>query len=107
VFGEASIGSLERDATADGRLRAMSARDHTCDPAVVFRAPGGLLSELRAVDHAVYAAVAVTRTPGLDVPIRRLSTAADYSRLWFAIAGLLALVGGGPDGGRRSREQPP
>ena len=98
---------LERDATADGRLRAMSARDHTCDPAVVFRAPGGLLSELRAVDHAVYAAVAVTRTPGLDVPIRRLSTAADYSRLWFAIAGLLALVGGGPDGGRRSREQPP
>ncbi len=72
----------------------MSARAHTCDPAVVFRALRGMLRELRAVDHAAYAAVAVTRTPALDVPIRRLSTAADYSRLWFAIAGLLALVGG-------------
>lgn len=76
------------------RLRAMSTRDHTCDPAVVLRALRGLLRELRAVDHAAYAAVAVTPTPTLDVPLRRLSTAADYSRVWFAIAALLALVGG-------------
>lgn len=72
----------------------MSARDHTRDPAAVLRALRGMLREVRAVDHAAYAAVASTPTPSLDGPLRRLSTAADYSRVWFAIAALLALVGG-------------
>ncbi|MBB5868638.1 undecaprenyl-diphosphatase [Allocatelliglobosispora scoriae] len=46
------------------------------------------------VDRVVYAAVAGTSTPNLDIGMRGLSTAANYSRLWFGIAGGLALVAG-------------
>jgi membrane-associated phospholipid phosphatase len=42
----------------------------------------------------VYAAVAGTPTPDLDVPMRRLAAAADYSRLSLAAAALLGLAGG-------------
>jgi membrane-associated phospholipid phosphatase len=50
--------------------------------------------ELGAVDRAVYDAVARTPTPELDAPVRRLSDAANNSRLWLAIAAAIALVGG-------------
>jgi membrane-associated phospholipid phosphatase len=50
--------------------------------------------ELAAVDRAVYDAVARTPTPELDGPVRRLSDAANYSRLWLGIAAAIALVGG-------------
>src|SRR4051794_41631562 len=52
------------------------------------------LSEIGAVDRAVYEAIARTPTPTLDDPLRRLSNAANGSRLWLAIAALLALFGG-------------
>ena len=52
------------------------------------------LSELGAVDRAVYDAIARTPTPSLDDPLRRLSKAANGSRLWLAIAALLAVFGG-------------
>ncbi|RPJ52875.1 MAG: phosphatase PAP2 family protein [Acidobacteria bacterium] len=52
------------------------------------------LRELGAVDRAVYAAVADTPTPELDGPVRRLSNAANYSRLWLGIAAVIALFGG-------------
>ena len=52
------------------------------------------LSEAKAVDAAVYAAVAGTEAPGLDLAMRRLSSAADHSALWFATAAGLALLGG-------------
>lgn len=58
------------------------------------------LRELGAADQAVYSAVAATPTPSLDEPLRRLSDAANYSRLWLAIAAGLALAGG--DAGRRA-----
>lgn len=58
------------------------------------------LRELGAVDRAVYEAVARTPTAELDGPIRRLSDAANYSRLWFGIAAAIALLGGGR--GRRA-----
>ena len=58
------------------------------------------LRELGAVDRAVYSAVAATPTPSLDEPLRRLSNAANNSRLWLAIAAGLAAAGGG--GGRRA-----
>jgi undecaprenyl-diphosphatase len=48
---------------------------------------------------AVYAAIARTPTPRLDAGMRRLSHAANYSRLNLASAGILALAGGA--GGRR------
>jgi membrane-associated phospholipid phosphatase len=58
------------------------------------------LRELRAVDRAVYYAVASTPTPSLDEPLRRLSQAANNSRLWLAIAAGLAVAGG--EDGRRA-----
>ena len=61
---------------------------------------GSWLEEAKVVDTAVYAAVAGTETPRLDVAMRRLSGAADQSKIWFAGAALLALAGG--PGGRRA-----
>ena len=58
------------------------------------------LSEAKAVDTAVYAAIAANETPTLDVAMRGLSRAADRSKLWFATAAALALLGG--SGGRRA-----
>ncbi|MFE6099879.1 phosphatase PAP2 family protein [Streptomyces laurentii] len=55
-----------------------------------------VLSDLRAVDGALYAAVAATPTPTLDRGLRRLSHAADHSKISLSIAGLLALAGGRP-----------
>lgn len=52
------------------------------------------LRELGAVDRAVYQAVAHTPTPALDRPLRRLSNAANYSRLWLGIGVAVALTGG-------------
>jgi hypothetical protein len=52
------------------------------------------LRELGAVDRAVYEAVADTPTPELDGPVRRLSNAASYSRLWLGVAAALAVLGG-------------
>jgi membrane-associated phospholipid phosphatase len=52
------------------------------------------LRELGAVDRATYAAIAETPTPSLDEPIRRLSNAANNSRLWLGIAAALAALGG-------------
>lgn len=58
-----------------------------------------LLYELGHVDAALYAAVASTSTPALDKSMRRLSDAANYSRLSIASATVLALTGG-PTGRR-------
>ncbi len=54
---------------------------------------------LGAADQALYVAVAASPTPWLDQPVRRLSQAANFSRLWLAIAAGIAVVGG-PDGRR-------
>lgn len=56
--------------------------------------PRAVLADLRAVDGALYAAVAATPTPALDRGLRRLSHAADNSKISFAVAAALALVGG-------------
>jgi undecaprenyl-diphosphatase len=54
---------------------------------------------VRTADQALYAAVAASPTPWLDEPARRLSQAANFSRLWLAIAAGIAVLGG-PDGRR-------
>jgi membrane-associated phospholipid phosphatase len=61
------------------------------------------LRELGAVDRAVYRAVADTPTPQLDASIRRLSNAANYSRLWLGTAAAIAVLGG-PRGRRAALE---
>ncbi|MFF2568564.1 phosphatase PAP2 family protein [Streptomyces sp. NPDC101191] len=55
-----------------------------------------MLSDLRAVDGALYAAVAATPTPTLDRSLRRLSHTADHSKISFSVAAALALVPGRP-----------
>ncbi|QCX80828.1 undecaprenyl pyrophosphate phosphatase [Streptomyces sp. YIM 121038] len=55
-----------------------------------------VLGDLRAIDGALYAAVAATPTPTLDRALRRLSHAADHSKISFAVAAGLALVPGRP-----------
>ena len=52
------------------------------------------LEELGLLDVAIYRTVAETPTPTLDRPLRRLSDAADRSRLWLGIATGMAAVGG-------------
>ncbi|WP_121750501.1 phosphatase PAP2 family protein [Streptomyces sp. E2N166] len=60
------------------------------------RALTAVLGDLRAVDGALYAAVAATSTPTLDRTLRRLSHAADHSKVSLAIAAVLALSGARP-----------
>ena len=60
----------------------------------------GIRAELDELDIAVYAAVANTRTPRLDVALGRLSQAADFSKLWLGSGAALALAGG--EQGRRA-----
>jgi membrane-associated phospholipid phosphatase len=61
------------------------------------------LRQLGAMDRAVYQAVAATPTAALDGPVRRLSNAANRSRLWLGIAAAIALLGGSR-GRRAARE---
>jgi undecaprenyl-diphosphatase len=55
--------------------------------------------ESEALDLAVYAAISATPPPRLDRFNAALSRAADGSKLWIAVAGLLAATG---DRGRRA-----
>ena len=57
---------------------------------------GGVLGELDQIDQAVYRAIAATPSPTLDLVLSRLSSAADHSKLWFAVAAALALKPGRP-----------
>jgi undecaprenyl-diphosphatase len=52
------------------------------------------LHELAELDVAAYRAIAETPTPTLDEPLRQLSTLANNSALWLAIAGGLFVLGG-------------
>ena len=59
-----------------------------------IRGPRSWLDEVERVDLAVYRAIAATPTPRLDGAMRRLSQAANYSRLSIASAAVLASIGG-------------
>lgn len=59
----------------------------------------GVIGDLGRLDRAVYGIIADTPTPNLDVPLRELSSLANHSKIWFAIAGGIALFGG--ETGRR------
>ncbi|MFC1405624.1 MULTISPECIES: phosphatase PAP2 family protein [Streptacidiphilus] len=53
-----------------------------------------VLHDLAALDGALYAAVASTDTPTLDAGLRRLSEAADHSKINLSIAAALTLLPG-------------
>jgi membrane-associated phospholipid phosphatase len=84
------VTAAPADTVADAIARRVPARRQ--GPATLGLAQG--LRELGAVDRAVYEAVARTPTGALDVPVRRLSGAADRSRLWLAVAAVVAVAGG-------------
>jgi len=52
------------------------------------------IEQAKAIDAAVYVAIAETDAPILDSAMRRLSRVADHSKLWFGTAAGLALLGG-------------
>ncbi|MEV4262590.1 phosphatase PAP2 family protein [Kribbella sp. NPDC049584] len=52
------------------------------------------LHRLAGYDRAVYRTVARLSTPVLDEPLRRVSNLANFSKLWFLVAGAVALCGG-------------
>ena len=56
--------------------------------------PRAWRDEADRLDIAVYAAIAATPTPSMDVAMRRLSGAANHSRLWLGCAALLGAFGG-------------
>jgi undecaprenyl-diphosphatase len=70
------------------------ARQVTTRPSPAANLVAHSLHELGAVDRAVYEAVARTPSGTLDGPVRRLSAAADKSKLWLGIAAAVALAGG-------------
>ncbi len=53
-----------------------------------------IVSEIHKLDQAVYAAVATSPTPSLDTGLRKLSNAANYSRISGGISIGLAVFGG-------------
>ena len=53
-----------------------------------------LISEVVRLDQDIYAAIADSSTPALDEPLRQLSNAANYSKVWIGIAAAMAVVGG-------------
>jgi membrane-associated phospholipid phosphatase len=61
---------------------------------------GSILRDVEAIDLAIYRAIAATPSPSLDEAMRRLSDAANHSKLWLAAAAAMALLGGRP--GRRA-----
>jgi membrane-associated phospholipid phosphatase len=64
-----------------------------------WRAPAWL-ADAQRVDEAIYAAITRTPTPSLDRDMRRLTQAANLSRLWLGCAAVLALTRG--ERGRRA-----
>jgi membrane-associated phospholipid phosphatase len=50
--------------------------------------------DAQRVDVAVYEAILRTPTPSVDAHMRRLTQAANYSRLWLGSAAILAVTGG-------------
>jgi undecaprenyl-diphosphatase len=80
--------TAQQQTAADALAQRVETRRGTGSPWVEA------LRELGAVDRAVYQVVARTPTPALDRPLRRLSNAASYSRLWLGIAAVIALTGG-------------
>jgi len=53
-----------------------------------------VVDEVEDLDLALYEAVAATPTPSLDRGLALLTNAANYSRLWLGVGGVIALAGG-------------
>jgi membrane-associated phospholipid phosphatase len=72
----------------------VSYEDTVGGPVALRRKARRWLADAERLDRAVYAAIANTPTPALDRALRRLTRAADHSKLSLAAAGALAAAGG-------------
>ena len=70
------------------------------------RQTASLLRRLAHYDRAVYRSVAQLETPLLDEPMKKLSDLANFSKPWFFVAGMLALLVG-PEVRRAARASRP
>ena len=81
-----------------GRLAGGATRRPPARPGAVGNATGGglrsWLEDAHRLDLAVYAAAAATPMPTMDEGLRRLSGAADRSKLWVGCSAVLAAIGG-------------
>jgi hypothetical protein len=80
-------------------MRSCMSLDRVPRPTAQIESTGSSLlrawrEEADRLDVAAYAAIAATPTPTMDAGLRRLSRAADKSRLRLGSAALLAVVGG-------------
>src|SRR6266511_2073452 len=80
-------GSKPQETVGDALARRVEARRGPASRRVE------VLRELGAVDRAVYEAVARIPTAEVDGGMRRLSNAANYSRLWLGVVAAVALFG--------------
>lgn len=79
--------------------------EHETDPGLTGGPLGARrlwLGDAERVDAALYAAIARTPTPSLDTAMRRISRAADYSKISLGAAAVLALTG--DERGRRAAQ---
>ena len=83
-----------RTPPVEARLADRLAESAPPQGAPARRAAVSALQELGLLDAAIFRAIAGTPTPTLDRPLRRLSDAADRSKLWLGIAAGMAAVGG-------------
>jgi membrane-associated phospholipid phosphatase len=72
------------------RLSALRVRRRTARLLAVT-----MLRLLDRYDRALYRSVAQMRLPLLDEPLRVVSDFANFSKPWFLVSGILAVVGGG------------
>ena len=68
----------------------LSTRHFRVRPSAAVR----LLRRLGRIDRAAYRAIAAIHTQPLDRPLRSISDFANFSKPWFAVAGVLAVFGG-------------
>ena len=94
--------TISETVAASRRLMACDRLERRCRTCDQEATPWRWAEDAERVDLALYAAIARTPTPTLDVAMSRLSRAADYSLLSLTSAALLAL-GGGPTGRRAGR----
>lgn len=87
---EAAGGAREGGPETVGDAAADEVAERAERPRRLVRA----LRELGALDRAIYMAVAASPTPTLDRGLRRLSNAANHSKVWVGVAVPLALAGG-------------
>jgi membrane-associated phospholipid phosphatase len=68
----------------------LSTRHFRVRPSAAVR----ILRRLGRIDRAAYRAIAAMHTQPLDRPLRSISDFANFSKPWFAVAGVLAVFGG-------------